>query len=471
MDFKNKMLLHMLYLVLFQTVSSQSLRETSTSRIMKRLDKLEDDVLVLKEENDLCKNDISILSDELRNLRKDFDEEIKLRRGGTSNRLTASSGQDVSHYKEQPAIAQRGSCDCDGIVREYKNAMHAFKSEKSVNMMLHKKVDEIRKEHDLEIGNLREMFNNAVSILNSTDRTLRLDMDTIKNETKANMSAAQKLVHDSYSVCQKEINHTRAYFKNGLLQVNESLTDRSLSASQEISRILSDIVNLKTSDQILKTVTDNLTQRIYPHYSCDTAERSGEYTIYPSSHMNGVRVYCYKESTNRGWIVIQRRADGSVNFTRTWADYKSGFGNLSGEFWLGNEHIYQLTKDEPRELRIDMEMFNGTKRYALYSKFSISSESEKYKLRVAEYSGDTVDNLALHNVRSFSTFDADNDVSVFSCCACMYGGGWWYYNCHPVNLNGKYFQRSDKVAWAQGIHWRSLTSFDTSLKFVAMNIR
>ncbi|KAH3779362.1 hypothetical protein DPMN_157164 [Dreissena polymorpha] len=187
--------------------------------------------------------------------------------------------------------------------------------------------------------------------------------------------------------------------------------------------------------------------------------------------MNGVRVYCYKESTNKGWIVIQRRADGSVNFNRTWADYKSGFGNLSGEFWLGNEHIFQLTKDEPRELRIDMEIFNGTKRYALYSKCSISSESEKYKLNVAGYSGDVRDSLAHHSGASFSTFDADNDDSWYDCCACTYGGGWWYSDCFSVNLNGKYVQRSDKVTNTRGINWWSLTGYSNSLKFVAMNIR
>jgi len=33
--------------------------------------------------------------------------------------------------------------------------------------------------------------------------------------------------------------------------------------------------------------------------------------------------------------VIQRRQDGTANFYRNWLEYKKGFGNVTGEFWLG----------------------------------------------------------------------------------------------------------------------------------------
>ena len=83
--------------------------------------------------------------------------------------------------------------------------------------------------------------------------------------------------------------------------------------------------------------------------------------------------------------MFQRRFDGSVDFYRDWADYKNGFGSMSGEFWLGNDNIHSLTSKGKHDLRIELEAFDGETRFAEYSGFSIDAESEKYTLRIDQY--------------------------------------------------------------------------------------
>lgn len=41
--------------------------------------------------------------------------------------------------------------------------------------------------------------------------------------------------------------------------------------------------------------------------------------------------------------MVQNRYEGTVDFYRDWHDYKHGFGNIGGEFWLGLEKLHTLT--------------------------------------------------------------------------------------------------------------------------------
>ncbi|CAH1245496.1 ANGPT2 [Branchiostoma lanceolatum] len=92
-------------------------------------------------------------------------------------------------------------------------------------------------------------------------------------------------------------------------------------------------------------LVDNKTPKDCGEIYRDSKSRmdSGIYTIYPRSSFVPLRVFCRVEA-GRAWTVIQRRQDGSVDFyDRTWEDYSRGFGNLTGEFWLGNDNIHLLT--------------------------------------------------------------------------------------------------------------------------------
>ena len=91
--------------------------------------------------------------------------------------------------------------------------------------------------------------------------------------------------------------------------------------------------------------------------------------------------------------VFQRRQDGSVDFYRDWETYKEGFGNLTSEFWLGNEKIHQLTSQRAYELRIDLADWEGNTRYAVYDSFSIADESDYYRLTLGSYNGTAGNNI------------------------------------------------------------------------------
>ncbi|KXJ16226.1 Techylectin-5B [Exaiptasia diaphana] len=166
-------------------------------------------------------------------------------------------------------------------------------------------------------------------------------------------------------------------------------------------------------------------------------KRSGVYTIDPDGK-GKFKVYCDQKTAGGGWTVFQRRKDGSVDFYRGWNDYKNGFGDLKGEFWLGLNKIHRLTNQRRNRLRVDLEDTKGKTAYAEYSSFAVTSERSKYKLSLGSYSGTAGDSLSNHRGMAFTTKDRDNDKWSGGSCAVKYKGAWWYESCHSSNLNGLY---------------------------------
>ena len=86
--------------------------------------------------------------------------------------------------------------------------------------------------------------------------------------------------------------------------------------------------------------------------------------------------------------------NGSVDFYLGWESYKSGFGNLNGEFWLGNENLHRLTSANEVILRVDLEDFDGDIRYAEYSTFQVADEEDKYRVVIEGHNGTAGDTLS-----------------------------------------------------------------------------
>ena len=86
---------------------------------------------------------------------------------------------------------------------------------------------------------------------------------------------------------------------------------------------------------------------------------------------NPVTVSCDQTTADGGWMVLLRRIDKYEDFPhRSWADYRQGFGNpTTSSFWLGLENMHRLTRERHATLRIELEDFEGEKRYAEYSYF------------------------------------------------------------------------------------------------------
>ncbi|XP_053171480.1 fibroleukin [Scomber japonicus] len=186
-------------------------------------------------------------------------------------------------------------------------------------------------------------------------------------------------------------------------------------------------------------------------------KENGIYTIQPDLHRPALEAKCDMETAGGGWTVIQNRQDGSLDFNRTWQEYRDGFGSPQGEHWLGNAALCALTSTGQHQLRIELEDWHHQKRHATYNNFKVASEAQRYRLTAREYSGDAGNALSYskrynHDGRSFSTSDRDNDRYAAGNCGQYYGAGWWFDACLAANLNGQYY-RGRYSGVTNGIYW------------------
>ncbi|XP_053673350.1 ficolin-2-like [Anopheles nili] len=305
-------------------------------------------------------------------------------------------------------------------------------------------------------------------------RLLRMEMDTFRQASLVADSATSMYNTPSASI-KDSSSSTVLPQKPAPVASSPASTTTTSSNISCLQQLLQDQVQGNVLIEIKVAPTTTVVQPTEPApktgeiTSCSKAPKTGIYQLKLSQNVS-TNVLCDADYDNGGWVVIQYRFNGSEEFYRNWTDYNNGFGSLNGEFWLGNQYIYQLTTEKPREIVFMMEDFEGGKAVAKYASFKMGDQTEKYILKsLGSFSGNAGDSLSRNVGSKFSTPDMDNDKSS-SHCALLYAGGWWYDDCHLSNLNGQYMKGPTSV-YAKSMCWSSFKGFHYSLKISRIMVR
>ncbi|XP_061475532.1 tenascin-X isoform X18 [Rhineura floridana] len=269
------------------------------------------------------------------------------------------------------------------------------------------------------------------------------------------------------------LSYKTPYGQSKEIPLDASVTSHKLQNLIPSSRYQVQVQALRRGTPTAPTSTSFTTGHLIYPFPRDCAEESlngpgpsRTTTIYLGGKQDRpLQVYCDMETDGGGWIVFQRRMNGETDFWRDWQDYATGFGNLTREFWLGNDALHQLTSSRDFELRVDLRARNESV-YATYQNFRVDPPADYYRLHVGGYSGTAGDALTYHSGSVFSARDRDPNRLIIP-CAVSYRGAWWYRNCHYTNLNGLYGNSRDH----QGVSWFNWKGFEFSIPFTEMKLR
>jgi len=74
---------------------------------------------------------------------------------------------------------------------------------------------------------------------------------------------------------------------------------------------------------------------------------------------------------SRCWILVQQNdGEDETFFNRDWDSYSQGFGDASGNYWIGNEHLHRMTQ-----------LLNNGLKFAVYRRTNCAFDKTVFTLR------------------------------------------------------------------------------------------
>lgn len=282
---------------------------------------------------------------------------------------------------------------------------------------------------------------NIIRLLEEKDETNRVLISSLQQQVDLLARANKKLEINLTEKESKEIIEIKEKFETALKVQGETISETNKkiiqleteveNSKKQINTLTNTVESKNIELEQLKAKVNNIKVEKKNSKSCKDIALSGVHSITPSSDITFEVLCSSMDSAGSGWTVIQQRINGGVEFQRDWKTYRNGFGDFfDGDFFLGLEKIHRLTTEQPHELYIHMQKFDGYSYYARYDEFVISGEDEQYKLsKLTGFSGSRDDELNYSLNAKFSTYDRDNDNHVSLNCANHHNGGWWYKSC------------------------------------------
>ncbi|XP_046560489.1 uncharacterized protein LOC124269506 [Haliotis rubra] len=87
---------------------------------------------------------------------------------------------------------------------------------------------------------------------------------------------------------------------------------------------------------------------VYSYY----ANQNSNFLCHPNGAPKPIKVHCNMKYGGR--TILTTQTSGTENFTRMWEEYKTGFGSLSGDHWLGNDNVHYITSGRSHYLVVEL---------------------------------------------------------------------------------------------------------------------
>uniref|UniRef100_A0A667XBG2 Angiopoietin 2b n=1 Tax=Myripristis murdjan TaxID=586833 RepID=A0A667XBG2_9TELE len=365
-----------------------------------------------------------------------------------------------------------------GMEEMKRNAVHtqtAAMLEMGTNL-LSQSAEQTRKLTDVETQVLNQTSRLEIQLLEYSLFTNRLEKHILQQTQEiSRLNDKNSFLEQKFLALEAQYGRELQSLQSEKQQLQELLERQSQLVTQLQGELGSSTYNSTLLQRQQATLTDTVQQLLAMVNHCneisavpkeeplifrDCAEilqsgvtENGIYSICLPNSTQTVKVFCDMKTRGGGWTVLQHRRNGSVDFHRGWREYKMGFGEPSGEHWLGNDIIHKLTRSREYSLHVQLRDREGNEAYSHYDHFYIDGEENNYSLHAEGFSGTAGRTSSLtHPGTQFSTKDRDNDRCTCK-CAQIASGGWWFEACGPSNLNGMYYPGSSNIVRYNGIKW------------------